>query len=110
MANIVLDENAQKTVRYYIPDNKMLSEIADFFQVFCDETRIKILSALSITEMCVTDLALTLNINQSTLSHQLKYLRHLNMVKCRRDGKVIYYSLTNKSVEDLISISLSYIK
>ena len=108
--SIVLDEKAQKTVRYYLPENAMLSKIADFFGVFCDETRIKILSALSITEMCVTDLAATININQSTLSHQLKYLRHLNMVKFRRDGKVIYYSLTNKAVEDIINISLNYIR
>ena len=110
MANIVLDEKAQKTVRYYIPENKMVSEIADFFSVFCDETRIKILSALSITEMCVTDLASTLELNQSTLSHQLKYLRHLGMVKYRRDGKVIYYSLTNNCVNDILNISLNYLK
>lgn len=109
MDGITLNDNAQKIVRYYLPENQTVLKLADFFQVFCDITRLKILFSLAVTEMCVTDLAQTLSINQSTLSHQLKYLRQLNMVKYRRNGKVIYYSLTNKCVDELINVSINYI-
>lgn len=110
MGSIILDKNAQKIVRYYLPENGVLKDIADFFSIFCDETRIKMLSALAITEMCVSDMAETLELNQSTVSHQLKLLRQSDMVKYRRDGKVIYYSLSNKCIDEVINLSLNYIR
>ena len=73
-----------------------------FFSVFADGTRLRILSALSVTEMCVTDLARVLRIHQTTVSHQLRLLKNLGMVRGSRCGKVIFYSLRGDAVNDVL--------
>ena len=77
-------------------EEKHLSAMSDFFKVLGDETRMKIINALSHGELCVTDLAVALGMTQSAVSHQLKLLRMANQVKSRREGKSIYYSLDDR--------------
>ena len=91
----LIDNKTQVKVRYYLPDNAVLTELSDLFSVLSDSTRIKILSAICISEMCVGDLSEMLDMNQTTVSHQLKILRSTGVVTARRDGKTIYYSLAN---------------
>ena len=95
-------EQTKDELDKYMPNGKVLQELADFFSIFSDATRIKIISALSLSEMCVSDLSTMLNINQTTLSHQLKLLKNQNLVDSRRDGKIIYYSASNMIINDLM--------
>lgn len=108
-SKFILDEHMVNTVKSYMPKNNKIQELADFFGMFADPTRLKIISALSMSEMCVTDLSNLLKINQTTVSHQLKTLRSLGMVKYRRDGKVIYYSLIDKIINDCLLIGVDCI-
>ena len=77
--------------------------------VFADYTRVKILSALAISELCVTDLSRILNINQTTVSHQLRFLKSAGIVKCIRQGKIIFYSLTDDSINDVILKGIEFL-
>lgn len=86
----LIDNKTQVKVRYYLPDNAVLTELSDLFSVLSDSTRIKILSAICISEMCVGDLSEMLDMNQTTVSHQLKILRSTGVVTARRDGKKRY--------------------
>ena len=94
--------------------NKMIpegcvKELASFFKVFGDESRVRILYALSSYEMCVNDLAEALGMSQSSLSHQLKLLKLNGLVKYRRDGRNIYYSLDDQHVVDVFNEGLEHI-
>lgn len=99
---IGLDIRTQNLIEEYVPTGEILHGIVGFFSVFSDATRIKILSALAITEMCVSDLSGVLQINQTTVSHQLRLLKNLGIVKCTRFGKIIRYSLVNETVNDVM--------
>lgn len=107
--NIILDGNTQKLVSDYLPENYVLAGLADFFSVFSDATRMKIISALSISEMCVTDISEILDINQTTVSHQLKILRSSGMIQARRDGKTIFYSVASRIVDEVLLNGVSYL-
>ncbi|MEF9952157.1 MAG: metalloregulator ArsR/SmtB family transcription factor [Clostridium sp.] len=94
---------------------KMLKEdthkgLALFFKAFADDTRIKIINALLVSEMCVCDLAALLSMTQSAISHQLKTLKQLRLVKYRREGKVIYYSLDDNHIGGIFSTALDHVK
>ena len=95
----IVHEDIVNTVKDKMPVDEVLYELADFFKVFGDTTRIKILCALISSEMCVCDLSVLLNMNQSAISHQLRVLKQANLVKYRREGKVIYYSLKDEHVK-----------
>ena len=97
MENLIDDKTEQTVVRY-IPRNATLYSLAEFFSACSDVTRAKIICALSISEMCVSDLSRILELNQTTCSHQLRLLRAADIVKQRRDGKIIYYSLKNPKI------------
>ena len=99
---LLLDNRTQTLVESYVPEGEILEGLVDFFSVFSDATRVRILSALAITEMCVTDLSRVLGLNQTTLSHQLRYLKNIGIVKCDRVGKVIFYSPKNEIVNDIL--------
>lgn len=99
---LLLDKRTQTLIEDYMPSMDIISDLACFFSVFADETRLKMLSALSISEMCVTDLSQVLEINQTTISHQLRILKNLSIVKIRRQGKVIFYSLRNELLNDIL--------
>ncbi|MCL2751622.1 MAG: metalloregulator ArsR/SmtB family transcription factor [Firmicutes bacterium] len=96
-------------IRDYMPPEKVLYDLVDYFSVFSDVTRIRIISALAISEMCVTDISQLLCINQTTVSHQLKTLKNESVVKMRRQGKVIFYSLANKKTNDLLLFGVEHI-
>lgn len=104
-----LTQSEAKTIARYIPNNAVLSDLARFFNLFSDSTRIKILSALAISELCVNDISVVLGLNQTTVSHQLKILRDAGFVGFRRDGKIIYYSLTNKYINEIMLTGVNYL-
>ena len=91
------------------PDEAELSDVSDLFKVFGDETRLKILFALFEKELCVGDIAESLNISQSAISHQLKLLKQSRLVKGRRDGKLIFYSLADDHVSTVIAQGLEHV-
>lgn len=99
---LLLDGRTQSLVEEYVPEGEILDGIVGFFSIFADATRVRILSALAITEMCVTDISRVLNINQTTVSHQLRFLKNVGIVKAARLGKVIFYSLKNDTVNDVL--------
>ena len=107
---LLLKEEKVKDVKFYMPEEKMCTKLADFFSMFSDETRIKILSALAVSEMCVNDISRILKINQTTISHQLKLLKSTGTVKFRRDGKVIYYSLASNMINDCLLSGVDYLQ
>ncbi len=86
----------------YMPSKKVLLGIADFFYIFSDVTRIKMIIVLIISQMCVNDLVKVLGLKQSTISHQLKLLRDSNIVSYRREGKKLFYYISNQHVEDIM--------
>ena len=85
-----------------LPNEDCTNKLALFFQNFSDQTRVKILSALSIQDLCVNDLSKLLQINQTTISHQLKILKDQNIVDYRREGKVLIYRLKSQSVNEMM--------
>lgn len=97
-------------VRKSMPKDEQLYDLADFFKVFGDSTRIKILWALDSDEMCVCDLAVLLNMTKSAISHQLKTLRQEKLVKYRKEGKNVIYSLQDDHVKNILEIGLEHIE
>lgn len=89
--------------------DELMYDVADFFKVFGDSTRIKILYALLNREMCVSDLVDELNMTQSAISHQLRVLRQNDLVKYRKDGKAVIYSLDDDHVSVLLQQGLCHI-
>ena len=99
-----------KEVTDALPDGDTLDELEELFKIFGDSTRIKILYALHIKEMCVMDISLALGMSQSAISHQLRVLRQTRLIRSRRDGKNIYYSLADEHVHTIISMGLEHIE
>lgn len=93
-----------------LPKDSLIEKAADFFKVFGDPTRVKILSALRGRELCVCDLACILGVTSSAVSHQLKGLRDVRLVRSRRDGKIMYYSLNDDHIETILDMGLSHVK
>lgn len=100
-------DNVVKRVSSIMPDEEMLYDLADFYKVFADSTRIKILYALLQSELCVCDLAEVLGASQSAVSHQLRMLKQMKLVKFRREGKAIVYSLSDDHIQNILSQGLS---
>lgn len=99
---LLLDKRTQSLVEGYVPDGEILQSLVRFFSIFSDGTRLRILSALAITEMCVTDISRVLDINQTTVSHQLRFLKDAGMVRTDRHGKIIFYSVVSEVVNDVL--------
>lgn len=106
---LLLNKKLQKDVAYYMPENGVLERLADFFSVFSDVTRIRILTALSITEMCVNDISKILCLNQTTVSHQLKLLKNQGAVKQNRQGKIIFYSIADDKINEVMCSGVEYL-
>ena len=106
--NIIHNDIVEK-VKKTLPKDEILYDLAEFFKVFGDSTRIKIICALFESEMCVCDLAALLNVSQSAISRQLKTLKSARLVKYRRDGKVIYYSLDDEHVKHVFDEGLRHV-
>ena len=92
-----------------MPEMDDLFEVAELFKAFGDQTRAKIICALSVSEMCVSDLAVLLEMNQSAVSHQLRMLKQARLVKTRRDGKIRYYSLADEHIQKLFSLAFEHV-
>lgn len=105
----VIHKNVVEEVREKLPQEEMLYELAEFFKVFGDTTRIRILCALFEAEMCVCDLSALLNISQSAISHQLRGLKAARIVKFRREGKVVYYSLDDEHIKHIFDEGFRHI-
>ena len=95
MNTLLLDSLTAAKVEESLPPERSLEAIARFFDAVSDVTRLKIVSALSVSSMCVSDLSYLTALNQTTVSHQLRILRDANVVEARRQGKVIFYALSS---------------
>ena len=93
-----------------MPAEETLFDLAELFKIFGDSTRIKILYVLFESEMCVCDLAKTLNMTQSAISHQLRILKQMKLVKNRREGKTVFYSLADGHIKTIINQGMEHIQ
>lgn len=105
----VIHEEIVNQVKTKMPREEILYDLAELFKVFGDSTRIRILWALDETEMCVCDIAAVLNMTQSAISHQLRVLKQAKLVKNRKEGKVVYYSLDDEHVRQIFDQGLAHI-
>lgn len=108
--SIEIHEELLKIVNEKIPKETILYDLAELFKVFGDSTRIRILFVLFEAEVCVCDLAEVLNMTQSAISHQLKILKQNKLVKSRREGKSIFYSLADEHVRTIIAQGQEHIE
>ena len=107
--SVVIHKEVVENTKTKMPDDTSLNELADFFKIFGDSTRVRILWALSLNQMCVCDIAALLNMSQSSISHQLRVLKQNKFVKNRRDGKVVYYSLLDEHISYILKQGLTHI-
>ncbi|MGP1568090.1 MAG: ArsR/SmtB family transcription factor [Peptoanaerobacter stomatis] len=107
---LVIDEQTSLQIQDKIPVEEEVYELADLFKIFSDSTRIKILCILFESEMCVYDLSSILNMSQSAVSHQLRLLKQSKLVKHRREGKIIFYSLSDDHIRKIIDNGLEHIQ
>lgn len=98
-----------KEVIASMPEDNIFDNLAIFYKIMGSNTRCKILYALSLREMCVCDLANILSMTKSSISHQLSNMRDTGIVKCRRDGKEVYYSLDDEHISGIFAISIAHI-
>ncbi|NLC06993.1 MAG: winged helix-turn-helix transcriptional regulator [Syntrophomonadaceae bacterium] len=104
-----IHEDRVKEVRERMIDEDIVRSLAELFKTLGDPTRVKLLFALMNSELCVCDLAAVIGVSESAVSHQLRVLRNQKLVKFRRDGKVLYYSLADKHVEKLFGQGLEHV-
>ena len=107
--SVVIHKEVVENTKIKMPDDTSLNELADFFKIFGDSTRVRILWALSLNQMCVCDIAALLNMSQSSISHQLLVLKQKKFLKNRRDGKVVYYSLLDEHISYILKQGLTHI-
>ena len=106
----VIHGDIVNAVKNRMPDDQDIYDLSDFFKVLGDSTRMRIIWALDESEMCVCDIAVLLNMTKSAISHQLRALREANLVKFRKEGKTVYYSLKVDHVRDIYEIGMEHIK
>ena len=104
-----IHEDAVKRVESSLPPAEQLFDLAELFKIFGDSTRIKILYALFEEEMCVCDIAQILNMTQSAISHQLRILKQARLVKFRKCGKTVFYSLADNHIQKIIGNGMDHI-
>ncbi len=104
-----LHDKTVQLVRDRMPEEYILRGLAEFFKVFGDPTRIKILHALTTSEMCVSDIAALLKMKQPAVSHQLRILKQSKLVKYKKDGKMVYYSLDDDHIKQIFDKALVHI-
>ncbi|WP_342759952.1 metalloregulator ArsR/SmtB family transcription factor [Kineothrix sedimenti] len=107
---IHVHEDIVRKVNEQMPEEDKLYDLADFFKVFADSTRIKMLYVLMCSEMCVCDIAQILNMTQSAISHQLRTLKQMDLVRNRREGKTVFYSLADGHIKTILSQGLDHIE
>ena len=105
----MIHEDIVVRVQEKMPEETTLFEVSELFKVFGDSSRSRIICALNFEEMCVNDLAALLNMTQSAVSHQLKILRDARLVRCRKQGRVVYYALDDAHVGDIFTLAFAHI-
>lgn len=107
--NIIHQEAVDETLKK-MPKQDLFNQLAEFFKIIGDPTRTKILFALDQNEMCVCDIANVLGMSKSSISHQLATLRKSGIVKCRREGKEVYYTLDDEHVKQVFEVGIEHIE
>lgn len=105
----IIHEDVVALVQEKMPDEEPIYEVSELFRVFGDSTRARIICALSISELCVGDLAALLSMTQSAISHQLRILKQSRLVRSRREGKVVYYALADEHVKELFTVAFDHV-
>lgn len=105
----VIHEDVLARVREKMPQEEPIYEVSELFRVFGDSTRARILCALNIEEMCVCDLSALLNMTQSAISHQLRVLKSSRIVKSRKQGRVVYYSLDDNHIGQIFAMAFDHV-
>lgn len=103
-------DEAVQSVKARLIDDGLLCDVAELFKVFGDSTRINIIATLYENELCVCDIAEVLNMTVSAVSHQLRILRHNKLVKTRRSGKEVFYSLADDHVVKILEMAIEHVK
>ena len=106
---ICVHENVVNQVLKFMPKEQQLMDLADFFKIFGDPTRVRILYVLSQSQMCVCDIANLLQMGQSAISHQLRILKQMRLVKFKREGKTVFYSLADGHIETILAQGMEHI-
>lgn len=106
---LIHEDNVKKAINE-LPDDELIADLSDMFKIFGDQTRVKILMALESAELCVCDIAAVMNMSQSAISHQLRVLKQSNIVKTRRQGKVVYYSISDNHVKEIFDIAMVHVQ
>ena len=105
----IIDKNEAEKIISTLPSDDESERLAELFKNFGDATRIRILYALYEEEICVNDLSELLNMSQSAISHQLRILKQSRLIKSRRDGRLVYYSLADEHVRNLLSVGMEHV-
>jgi len=105
----VIHQNVVDDTLKKLPKDNTFNRLAEFFKIMGDTTRSKILFSLDNNEMCVCDIANVLNMSKSSISHQLGTLRRAKIVKCRKEGKTVYYTLDDDHIKGLFELGLEHI-
>lgn len=106
----MIHEDTVNNVKNIMPDDGLIYDIAELFKVFADSTRMKIIYALIENELCVCDIAAIVGTTQSAISHQLRILKQSKLVKFRKDGKIIYYSLDDEHIAEIVKKGREHIE
>lgn len=108
--NTVIHKETVKKVKQKMPEDGLIYDLAELFKVFADSTRMKIIFALMENELCVCDMANIVKTTQSAISHQLRILKQSKLVKFRKDGKVVYYSLDDEHISQIVKKGREHIE
>jgi ArsR family transcriptional regulator len=103
-----VDQKKVNKVKTLLPSEQEIGQLTELFKVLGDKTRIKIVLALAQEELCVCDLAWLIQLSVSAVSHQLRLLRNLKLVKYRKSGKMVYYSLDDAHISNLVGMALTH--
>ena len=103
-------DKEEKSMKIKMPRDEMIYDLAEFFKVFADSTRMKIIFALMDNELCVCDIANIVKTTQSAISHQLRLLKQSKLVKFRKEGKVVYYSLDDEHISQIVKKGREHIE
>ncbi len=107
---LIISPQEAEMVEEKFPPEEELQDLAEFFKVFGDSTRLKIMLALLCKEMCVYDISAILGMSQSAISHQLRILKQMDLVKNRREGKTIFYAPADDHIVSILSQGLNHIE
>lgn len=102
-------EDVVSRLGHRMPDEHKLEDVAELFKMFGDKTRAKILCALNMEELCVCDLAALLGMNQSAISHQLRLLKTVRLVRSRKQGREVYYSLDDQHIQAIFAMAFTHV-